>query len=89
MRILDKDVKNRAKVLEKELNLGNNIDVNIYYAYGKQQVQIETKNYRHIEDLTYLGSKREIYYEINSMIRALRLYKRRVEIRKKYKNKKK
>tara|TARA_R100000655_G_scaffold109244_1_gene163228 strand:+ start:1355 stop:1621 length:267 start_codon:yes stop_codon:yes gene_type:complete len=88
MRVTEKDLINRTKVLEKELNLGPNIGLNIYQAYGRKQIQVETKkSFRHIEDLTYLGSKREIYYEVNSMIRALRLYKKRVQVKRKYKNK--
>ena len=81
-----KDIELRIGVLEKLLDLGKNVKLGIYGAYGKTRIEAYTRdNYRHIEDLTHLGTKREVYEEIGVAINVLRLYKKRVEIRKKYK----
>lgn len=85
-----KDIENRISVLENLLDLGKNVKLGIYGAYGKTRIEAYTTDrYRHIEDLTHLGTKREVYEEIGVAINVLRLYKNRVEIRKKYKAKKK
>ena len=84
-----KDLENVASNLENLLDLGSNIILGVSGAYGKARIEATTKNrYRHIENITDLGTKREVYEECLVAIRVLRMYKNRVALRKKYKAKK-
>jgi len=84
--ITDKHIYHRLSILEGMLNLGSKISISLEGSYGKKQISlIHLKNYGHIEDLTYLGTKREVYEELGVAINVLRVYKNRVKLKKKYK----
>jgi len=84
-----KDLENVASRLEDLLDLGSNVRLGVSGAYGKSRIEAYTnKGYRHIENITDLGTKREVYEECVVALRVLRLYKNRVAIRKRYKVKK-